>query len=50
MTALPDVLFDDFFCGPPRSANGGYAAGVTARLLGGPAMVSLPRPPPVGRP
>jgi hypothetical protein len=48
MTALEDVVFDGYFRGPPTSANGGYAAGVTARLLGEPARVSLPKPPPVG--
>ncbi len=50
MPALEDVVFDSFFRGPPTSANGGYAAGVTARLLGEPARVRLPKPPPVGRP
>ena len=50
MTASEDIVFDEFFRGPPTSANGGYAAGVTARLLGEPARVSLPKPPPVGRP
>ena len=50
MTALEEIVFDSFFRGPPTSANGGYAAGVTARLLGEPARVSLPKPPPVGRP
>jgi hypothetical protein len=43
------VRFDRFFCGPPSSANGGYAAGVTAGILGGAARVSLPKPPPVER-
>ncbi len=50
MTALEDVVLDGFFRGPPTSANGGYAAGVTARLLREPARVSLPKPPPIGRP
>lgn len=49
MTGSDRVLFDRFFCGPPSSANGGYAAGVTAALLGLPARVSLPKPPPVER-
>lgn len=44
------------FIGPPDSANGGYACGVTARLLGdataesSPTVVTLRRPPPVERP
>jgi hypothetical protein len=38
------------FCGPPDSANGGYACGVTARALGvEPAEVTLRRPPPLDR-
>jgi hypothetical protein len=50
MTADEAVLFDRFFCGPPSSANGGYAAGVTAGLFREAARVSLPRPPPIERP
>lgn len=39
------------FVGPPDSANGGYACGVTAQALtDGAAQVTLRRPPPVGRP
>jgi hypothetical protein len=49
VAAVGDVFFDVFFRGPPTSASGGYAAGVTARLLDEPARVSLPKPPPVGR-
>lgn len=49
MTALDQIVFAGYFRGPPSSANGGYAAGVTAQLLGEPARVSLPKPPPVGR-
>ena len=49
MTAVQNLLFERFFCGPPSSANGGYAAGVTAGLLGERARVSLPKPPPVER-
>jgi hypothetical protein len=36
------------FCGPPDSANGGYACGVVARLVDGPAEVTLRRPVPLG--
>ncbi len=50
MAGLEDVVFDAFFRGPRTSANGGYAAGVTARLLGEPAAVMLPKPAPIGRP
>jgi hypothetical protein len=36
--------------GPPESANGGYACGVAARLVDGPAEVSLRRPVPLDTP
>jgi hypothetical protein len=35
--------------GPPTSANGGYASGLLAGLLGGEAEVTLRRPPPLDR-
>lgn len=35
--------------GPPESANGGYACGLLAGLLGGTAEVTLRRPPPLDR-
>lgn len=35
--------------GPPGSANGGYACGLVAELLGGAAEVTLRRPPPLER-
>lgn len=35
--------------GPPGSANGGYACGLVAGLLGGVAEVTLRRPPPLER-
>ncbi len=38
------------FNGPPRSANGGYASGAVAALLGGSAEVTLRRPPPLDLP
>jgi hypothetical protein len=37
------------FNGPPGSANGGYACGLVAKLLGGVAEVTLRRPPPLER-
>jgi hypothetical protein len=36
--------------GPPGSANGGYAAGVFAALVDGPAEVNLRAPPPLDKP
>ena len=45
------VTIPSRFCGPPRSANGGYTAGVLARELGArSAQVTLRRPPPLDRP
>ncbi|NAS20495.1 hypothetical protein GT755_02215 [Herbidospora sp. NEAU-GS84] len=38
------------FNGPPASANGGYAAGLAAAFVDGPARVSLRRPPPLETP
>ena len=38
------------FNGPPSSANGGYASGVVAGLLGGPAEATLRLPPPLDTP
>jgi hypothetical protein len=47
---VEQVVFDRRFRGPPESANGGYAAGVAARLLGRPASVRLRLPPPLDKP
>jgi hypothetical protein len=48
---VPDtVIIDRRFRGPPESANGGYACGVVASLVGGPAEVTLRSPPPLDRP
>jgi hypothetical protein len=47
---MEQVVFDPRFRGPPDSANGGYASGVAAGLLGVPASVRLMRPPPLSRP
>ena len=38
------------FNGPPASANGGYACGLVAELVGGRAEVTLRRPPPLDVP
>ena len=38
------------FCGPPDSANGGYAGGLIAACLDGQAEITLRRPPPLARP
>jgi hypothetical protein len=44
------VVIDGRYCGPPDSGNGGYVCGLVAGILGGPAEVTLRRPPPIGRP
>jgi hypothetical protein len=38
------------FCGPPDSGNGGYVCGVVASYTGGPAAITLRRPPPLATP
>lgn len=44
--AAPDpVVIDRRYCGPRASANGGYAAGLFARAVEGPAEVTLTAPP-----
>lgn len=43
------VVIDERFCGPPNSANGGYACGLAAQAIDGPASVTLRVPPPLGR-
>jgi hypothetical protein len=47
---MPSVVIDTRFCGPPSSANGGYACGMLANAIDGPAEVTLRAPPPLGRP
>jgi hypothetical protein len=44
------MVIDGRYCGPPDSGNGGYVCGLVAGILGGPAEVTLRRPPPIGRP
>ena len=43
------MFIDPRFCGPPGIANGGFACGSLAALLGGAAEVTLRRPLPLGR-
>ena len=45
-----EIVVAPRFNGPPGSGNGGYTAGLVARRAGGPAEVTLRRPPPLGRP
>ena len=43
------VVLERRFNGPPGTANGGYACGIVARHIDGPAHVSLRRPVPLDR-
>jgi hypothetical protein len=47
---LAELRLGERFCGPPATANGGYACGAIAELLGGGVEVTLRRPPPLSRP
>ncbi len=48
---MSDIIIDKRFCGPKASANGGCAAGVLAKAVGGRALeVTLKSPPPLGEP
>jgi hypothetical protein len=49
MRPMPLVVIDKRFCGPPNSANGGYACGILAGALEGSTEVTLRAPPPLGR-
>lgn len=44
------VVIDKRFCGPRQSGNGGYAAGLFAQVIDGPAAVMLKSPPPLDTP
>ena len=51
MGAIADtVSIDPRFCGPRNSGNGGYSAGLFARIIDGPAEVMLKAPPPLATP
>jgi hypothetical protein len=43
---LGELRLGERFCGPPASANGGYACGAIAELLSGEVEVTLRRPGP----
>jgi hypothetical protein len=46
---MKSVMIEPRFCGPPRSANGGYVCGLVANYIDGCAEVTLMAPPPLGR-
>lgn len=43
------IVIDRRYCGPPRSGNGGYVAGLLASRLGGSGDASFRRPVPLDR-
>ena len=47
---MTEVVIDKRFCGPKTSGNGGYAAGLFAQMIDGPAAVMLKAPPPLDTP
>jgi len=47
---MPSVLINKRFCGPPKSANGGYVCGLFAAHINGDAEVTLLAPPPIDQP
>ncbi len=48
---MPDqIIIPKRFCGPPKSGNGGYVAGLLAGYVAGTAEVTLRAPPPLERP
>lgn len=46
---MKSVVIGKRFCGPPRSANGGYACGLLAAHIDGDAEITLLAPPPLGQ-
>lgn len=44
---MQSVVIDKRFCGPPKSANGGYVCGLVAAHIDGNAEVTLLAPPPL---
>lgn len=46
---MKDLMIEKRFCGPPSSANGGYACGLLAAHIDGNAEITLLAPPPLGQ-
>lgn len=46
---MKSVMIEQRFCGPPKSANGGYVCGLVANYIDGGAEVTLMAPPPLGQ-
>lgn len=43
------IVIEKRFCGPPKSANGGYVCGLLAAHIDGDAEITLLAPPPLGQ-
>jgi hypothetical protein len=48
-TSMKSVVIGERFCGPPKSANGGYVCGLIAAHIDGDAEITLLAPPPLGQ-
>jgi hypothetical protein len=46
---MTSVIIDKHYCGPPNSANGGYACGRLAQYIPGGAEITLHAPPPLDK-
>ena len=46
---MKSVMIEKRFCGPPKSANGGYVCGLLAAHIDGNAEITLLAPPPLDR-
>ena len=46
---MKSVMIEQRFCGPPKSANGGYVCGLLAAYVDGDAEITLLAPPPLGQ-
>src|SRR5262245_20619630 len=47
---MKSIVIKNRFCGPPKSANGGYVCGLLAAHINGSAEVTLMAPPPLEEP
>jgi hypothetical protein len=46
---MTSIVIERRFCGPPKSANGGYVCGLLAGHIDGSAEITLLAPPPLGQ-
>jgi hypothetical protein len=46
---MTSIVIEERFCGPPKSANGGYVCGLLAAYINGGAEITLLAPPPLGQ-